>query len=32
VRLHPGTIGALTKEMEMNPEVFYFLNIIRILP
>uniref|UniRef100_A0A0D9YIV2 ceramide glucosyltransferase n=1 Tax=Oryza glumipatula TaxID=40148 RepID=A0A0D9YIV2_9ORYZ len=22
VRLHPGTIGALTKEMEKNPEIF----------
>lgn len=26
VRLHPGTIGALTKEMEKNPEVCFFFN------
>jgi cellulose synthase/poly-beta-1,6-N-acetylglucosamine synthase-like glycosyltransferase len=26
VRLHPGTIGALTKEMEKNPEVCFFVN------
>ena len=30
VRLHPGTVGALTAEMEKNPEVatltIYFLN------
>lgn len=24
VRLHPGTIGALTAEMEKNPDVCYY--------
>lgn len=24
VRLHPGTIGALTAEMEKNPDVYYY--------
>jgi GT2 family glycosyltransferase len=26
VRLYPGTIGAITKEMEKNPEVCFFVN------
>ena len=28
VRLHPGTIGALTAEMEKNPDVCYLLSTI----
>jgi GT2 family glycosyltransferase len=32
VRLHPGTIGALTKEMEKNPEVCISLNRTFQLP
>ena len=31
VRLHPGTIGALTKEMEKNPEVCFSLNCSSLL-
>jgi len=31
VRLHPGTIRALTKEMEKNPEVCFLVNPASLL-
>lgn len=31
VRLHPGTIGALTAEMEKNPDVCYSLLPTRVI-
>lgn len=30
VRLHPGSIGALTTEMEKNPDVSFKLNFYSI--